>query len=695
VGLREKRPDERARFALLRAEARLVGLHMRVDANLRECGFPERRADVCSKKHQIVHRAAREGNARPTHRFLDAIDRGRVGALVDGKLGEKRRTIGASFAYPLWCGASRVVQLARAATHLDDVNAALESAGIVVTRTPDGFGRLGTVTLPTGTLTYTYSPTTGQLTSIAGPATGVDAETIGFGYDGSLRTDLTYSGAVAGTVHWSYNADFRMSQETVNSGSIANFVYDNDGLLTNAGSLTLTSSAVHGLLSGTTLGNINDSYTPDTFGALLSHSASFGSTALFLESITLRDALGRIKTKTETVQGTSHTYEYTYDVPGRLTDVKIDGVNSSHYEYDANGNRTRGVTPSGTALGTSDNQDRLLSYGSAAYQYTANGELLSKTVGSQVTNYTYDALGNLKHVGLPGGPAIDYLVDGLGQRVGKRLNGTLVKGFVWIDELRIAAQLDGAGNVVSRFVYGSRPNVPEYMIKAGAADCSAAANLPNCYRLVTDHLGSVRLVVKVSDGSIAQRIDYDEFGVVTSDSSPGFQPFGFAGGLYDPETKLVRLGARDYDSQVGRWTTKDPINFQGGDANIYVYVRNDPINRSDPRGLYGTDNCSYYDQRCQETGSPYYCGAAKGVCERAPKGRPGENPDSPQGVLTDWSQCVRECLQDCDKGAQIARNNRRMACGVPPSENDIVHESFGFCHAGCFLACAVGGGNPF
>ena len=40
-------------------------------------------------------------------------------------------------------------------------------------------------------------------------------------------------------------------------------------------------------------------------------------------------------------------------------------------------------------------------------------------------------------------------------------------------------------------------------------------------------------------------MDYDEFGNVTLDTNPGFQPLGFAGGLYDKETGLVRLGVRD------------------------------------------------------------------------------------------------------------------------------------------------------
>jgi len=93
-------------------------------------------------------------------------------------------------------------------------------------------------------------------------------------------------------------------------------------------------------------------------------------------------------------------------------------------------------------------------------------------------------------------------------------------------------------------------------------------------------------VVDVLDGTVAQRIDYDAFGNVISDTNPGFQPFGFAGGLYDADTGLTRFGARDYDPETGRWTIKDPIRFDGGDTNLYGYVLNDPVNFVDPEGLF-------------------------------------------------------------------------------------------------------------
>ena len=136
------------------------------------------------------------------------------------------------------------------------------------------------------------------------------------------------------------------------------------------------------------------------------------------------------------------------------------------------------------------------------------------------------------------------------------------------------AELDAGGNVVARFVYATSGICPDYMVKARVT-----------YRIISDHLGSPRLVVNTSTGAVAQKIEYSEFGEVISDTNPGFQPFGFAGGLYDNDTKLVRFGARDYDSFTGRWTCKDPIDFEGGDTNLFAYCMNDPVNFLDPDGM--------------------------------------------------------------------------------------------------------------
>ena len=258
--------------------------------------------------------------------------------------------------------------------------------------------------------------------------------------------------------------------------------------------------------------------------------------------------------------------------PGRLWKATKAGVTTT-FTYDANGNRTG----AGWAY---DDQDRLTaSPGGVSYAYSAGGELATRTDAQGTTTYTYDALGNLRSVSRPAPAAtIDYLVDGRNRRVGKKVGGVLQQVFLYDEADRLIAELDGAGAVVSRFVYGARPHVPEYMIKSGTT-----------YRLVTDHLGSVRLVVQVGAGSltIAQRYDFDSWGQITFSDSEDFQPFGFAGGLYDPDTGLVRFGARDYDPAAGRWTSKDPLRFGGGDANLYAYVGNDPVNLIDPRGASG------------------------------------------------------------------------------------------------------------
>ena len=64
-----------------------------------------------------------------------------------------------------------------------------------------------------------------------------------------------------------------------------------------------------------------------------------------------------------------------------------------------------------------------------------------------------------------------------------------------------------------------------------------------------------------------------------------FQPFGYAGGLYDRRTGLERFGVRDDDPATGRWIEPDPILFAGGGTNLYAYADDDPVDEVDPSGL--------------------------------------------------------------------------------------------------------------
>ncbi|MEJ8293000.1 RHS repeat-associated core domain-containing protein [Delftia tsuruhatensis] len=283
-----------------------------------------------------------------------------------------------------------------------------------------------------------------------------------------------------------------------------------------------------------------------------------------------RDPLGRIVRQTERVLATQQEHGYEYDPAGRLIAHTRNG-SATRWTYDANGNRTH---ENGKPIASYDSEDRLLRWNDSTYQYSPAGDLRQKTSPAGTTTYQYDSLGNLRQVQLPGGDRIDYLIDPLNRRIGKHRNGTLQYGLIYQDDLRPVAELKPDGGIRSVFVYADKPNVPSALLRDGKN-----------YHIVSDHLGSVRLVVDPETGDIQQRMDYDAWGRVTHDSNPGFQPFGFAGGLYDPETGLTRFGARDYDAETGRWTAKDPILFGGGDTNLYGYVLQDSVNLIDSDGM--------------------------------------------------------------------------------------------------------------
>lgn len=451
----------------------------------------------------------------------------------------------------------------------------------------DTFGRPKTRTLvsgggPASIDTFGYDAA-GRIATVAA-ASGVS---VAYAYDGTLPTGETFSGPVAGSVTRTFDTSLRVASESVNGADPIAFSYDADGLLTGAGSLTIARDPQHGLMTGSALGVVSHSIGYNSSGEMTSDVVTASASPRYSGTFT-RDALGRIAQKVETIGGATDTYTYTYELPGQLTEVAKNGVTIESYTYDDNGNRTA-ATVGGVDVGaTYDAQDRVTQYGTTTFSYTPAGDLASKSTGAQTTSYEYDPLGNLRGVTLPNGTVITYLIDGRSRRVGKRVDDTLVQGFLYEDAARPIVELDGNGAVVSRFVYIGGV-VPAYMIKGGIA-----------FRFVSDQIGSVRLVVNSVTGAIVQRLDYDAFGNVVLDTSPGFQPFGFAGGLYDPATRLVRFGARDYDPATGHWTASDPTSFGGNDPNLYRYCHNDPVNMLDPTGLDVIDGVLGFSEQLTE-----------------------------------------------------------------------------------------------
>ena len=477
-----------------------------------------------------------------------------------------------------------------------------------------------TIQSPRGSTTYSFYESDGYIAGISTPA-GIGVQ---FDWENTQLAQVTWSGQVEGKVGYTYDNNLNLRSVSVNGANQIQRGYDKDGLLTAVGSLAVTRHPLSGFVSATSLDEVETSRTYNQFGELERLKAEADTEVLLDIQYTQRDKLGRILQKVETIEGAASTYDYEYDPIGRLVAVSVDGTETASYEYDDNGNRLVKSTPAGSLSGSVDAQDRLITYGTITFSYTASGELASSVEGSYTTSYDYDVFGNLRSVVLPDATEIEYLVDGRNRRVGKKLDGSLVQQFLYLDQLNPVAELDGSGNLVSRFVYGTRSHVPDFMVKAGTT-----------YRIVSDHLGSVRLVVDVDTGTVTQRIDYDEYGQVTLDSNPGFQPFGFAGGIYDTDTGLIRFGARDYDPEIGRWTAEDPIGFRGGQSNLWIYVNGDPLNSKDPLGLsIDGDERSYFYGGLSFGGGiwnpygddnrPNYFGAAAGIAvsESAWDGRP-------------------------------------------------------------------------
>lgn len=262
------------------------------------------------------------------------------------------------------------------------------------------------------------------------------------------------------------------------------------------------------------------------------------------------------------------TWTYTYDTSGRLASAS-DGGAPVTYTYDTNGNRL---------TGNPDAQDRVLSQGGTTYTYDNHGNVTTRTVSPQPTQtLTWNGQGGLLSVAQSGSSTVTYVIDPQGRRVGRKVGANLDREWLYDTQLRLVGEVIGT----TTRVYGYLPerHLPVMMRETKSGNTTT-------YRIYGDHLGSLRAVVKSADGTPVQLMQHDAWGNVLIDTvAAGFDrvPFGFAGGQYDENTKLVRFGAREYDSTTGRWLSKDEARFGGG-WNFYEYAGSDPVNAMDPSG---------------------------------------------------------------------------------------------------------------
>jgi RHS repeat-associated protein len=410
------------------------------------------------------------------------------------------------------------------------------------------------------------------------------ADTITYEYDGKLVTSEILSGNLNQSLEYTYNNDFNVVSFSYAGDSIS-YTYDNDGLLTGSGAFTITRDPGNGLPETVTDGTLNLGRTFNGYGEVESQDFSVSGHDLTSWSLT-RDENGRITHKTETLGGVTSNYVYAYDSMGRLTTVTKDGGLVEEYEYSLNGTRTyemnalRGI-PARTL--TYSDEDHLLTAGTSTYEYDLDGFLATKTDATNMTTYDYSSRGELMTVTLPDGTAIEYVHDPLGRRIAKKVNGVIVEKYLWKGLTQLLAVYDGSDNLLMRFEYADG-RMPVSMMRSDGT-----------YYFTYDQVGSLRVVAD-STGTSVKAIDYDSFGNIINDTGPSFEvPFGFAGGLHDRDTGLVRFCYRDYDPDIGRWTAKDPILFAGGDMDLYGYCLNDTVNLVDSLGseFYGVANAGF------------------------------------------------------------------------------------------------------
>ncbi|GAB2591712.1 RHS repeat-associated core domain-containing protein [Dyella jejuensis] len=247
-------------------------------------------------------------------------------------------------------------------------------------------------------------------------------------------------------------------------------------------------------------------------------------------------------------------FEYSYN-----TDHQRTGVSISDSSFIPVG------LPGNTSSYASNALNQYTAINGAGLAYDTRGNLIS----GNGWNYSYDTENHLYQATTPGTTA-NYAYDVMGRRESKTVNG-LTTHYVSLGDQEIA-EYSATGILQKRFIYG-----------AGLDELVAIVDPSNNHQFaLSDALGSVIGLVG-DDGIMSEKNAYTAYGTSVSLGNDQ-SPYLYTGRRYDPETGLYYNRARMYSPVLGRFMQADPIETDGG-LNFYAYVRNDPVNATDPMGL--------------------------------------------------------------------------------------------------------------
>uniref|UniRef100_A0A8C2K925 Teneurin-3 n=1 Tax=Cyprinus carpio TaxID=7962 RepID=A0A8C2K925_CYPCA len=299
------------------------------------------------------------------------------------------------------------------------------------------------------------------------------------------------------------------------------------------------------------------------------------------------DNMGRVTKREIKIGPFANTtkYGYEYDVDGQLQTVYLNEKMMWRYNYDLNGNLHL-LNPGNSARLTPlryDLRDRITRLGDVQYRMDEDGFLRQR--GVEI--FEYNSKGLLVRVhSKASGWTIQYRYDGLGRRLASRNSLGQHLQFFYADlnyPTRITHVYNHSSSEITSLYYDLQGHLFAMEISSGEE-----------FYIACDNTGTP-LAVFSSNGLLLKQVQYTAYGEIYFDSNPDFQlVIGFHGGLYDPLTRLLHFGERDYDIQAGRWTTpdistwtrvgKDPAPF-----NLYMFRNNNPISKVHEVKEYVTD----------------------------------------------------------------------------------------------------------